>query len=125
MANEVTLNVSWRVAKSNYNSGSLRFPTTQMDQTTAGGGGPGYQSIGTTYEAIAFGDIAPGLVAAYNLDATNYVELGIVQAATFYPLIKLFPGGDYPTIFHLAAGVTLYAKANTASCNISIQGWNA
>lgn len=125
MANEITINVNYRVAKSNFDSGTRRNKTTQSDQTTAGGGGPGYQTIGTTHEAVAFGDIAPGLVFAQNLDATNYVELGVVVSATFYPLVKLSAGAKFPTLFQLASGVTLYAKANTASCNIHIEGYNA
>ena len=125
MAGEITATIQYRIAKSLYDSGLLRLPMTTFDQTTAGGGGPGYQTIGTTAENIAFGDIAPGLVVAYNLDATNYVELGYDQAATFVAAHLLKANRGSFAVFWVPAGKTLQGKANTASCNIMITGWNA
>ena len=91
--------------------------------TGNGGGNPGLQNIGTTYEAISFGDITPGLVFAKNLDDTNYVELGLDVSLTFYPLIKLEPGDE--CVFRLAGSVSLYGKANTAAVDCQIVGLSA
>jgi hypothetical protein len=75
------------------------------------------QNIGTTYEQIVIpAEIATAGYAFFrNLDATNYVEIGVVVAATFYPLLKLKPGEV--AVCRLAT-TTFYAKANTAAVNL-------
>lgn len=77
------------------------------------------QNIGTTYEQIVIpAEIATAGCAFFrNLDATNYVEVGVVVAATFYPLLKLKPGEV--AVCRLAT-TTFYAKANTAAVNLEI-----
>lgn len=74
----------------------------------------GIASIGTTHEAIAMGDVATAGWARFeNLDATNYLEIGIVVAATFYPVVKL-KATEF-CIFPLGTNAP-YAKSNTAAC---------
>lgn len=56
---------------------------------------------------------SPGLVFIKNLDSTNYVEVG---GANDTDTIKLTP--TYPWAVFPLKGTTLYAKANTAACNV-------
>ena len=74
----------------------------------------GIISVGTTHEALPMGDVASaGVARLENVDATNYIEVGVVVSGTFYPLLKLKAGECYPTRFAPAA--TIYVKANTAA----------
>ena len=52
------------------------------------------QSIGAlAHEALDLGSVAtPGFAVFQNLDAMNYVEIGIDVGATFYPFLKLKAG---------------------------------
>ena len=70
------------------------------------------QSIGTAEEDIVYcADIAtPGYVLIINLDATNYVEIGITTGV--YP-IKL-KAGEFALYRHNSTAFK--AKANTAAC---------
>jgi hypothetical protein len=87
--------------------------TVDMAGTTGTGG---IQSIGTTYEALSMGDTGTAGYAYFrNTDATNYVELGVVVAATFYPFAKLKAGEA--GVFRLGTN-TPYALANTASISL-------
>jgi hypothetical protein len=72
------------------------------------------QGIGTSEEELAQGaDLGtPGYVFIKNLDATNYVEVG---STTGVYDIKL-KAGEIAVYRHNSA--TLYAKANTAACNV-------
>lgn len=94
-------------------SASGSITTTGADRQT------NIQNIGTTYEAIvedaSIG--TPGMAIFRNLDPTNYVEIGLEVAATFYPFLKLKPG-DPPAIFRISG--TLYARANTAAVDLDI-----
>lgn len=76
-------------------------------------------SIGTSEETAGptFGDIGTeGWVCIYNLDATNYVQVGF--ATTVYGM-RLY-GAGAPADFFIEPGATLYLKANTAACNVRI-----
>ena len=78
------------------------------------------RSIATTETSIALtGITTPKVAIIWNLDATNYVELG--TTTTDYP-IKLFPtGSGIPNVITLnASKTTLYLKANTAACKVRI-----
>jgi hypothetical protein len=73
------------------------------------------QSIGTSEEAIALGDVAtPGWFFCVNLDDTNYVELRPGSGAADFA--RLNPGEF--CVLRLAADVTLYAIANTAAVRV-------
>lgn len=59
-------------------------------------------------------DIAiPGLVVIKNLDATNYVEIGLTSSYA----IKL--KAKETCVFRASSGA-LFAQANTAACNIEV-----
>ena len=76
-------------------------------------------SIGTSEETAGpvFGDIGTeGWVCIYNLDATNYVQVGFSRPV--YGM-RLY-GGGAPADFFIEPGATLYLKANTAACNVRV-----
>ena len=64
------------------------------------------------YAALGIGDLAaPGVGIFQNLDDTNYVQVGIEVAATFYPFLTLLPGeADFVRV----ATSTLFAQSNLA-----------
>lgn len=69
------------------------------------------QEIGTSDESITKGEIGTlGWCLIYNLDSTNYVEIGLTASYT----IKLLPGEF--SLFPAAAA--LFGKANTAAVQI-------
>lgn len=115
MANEIS--VTNRLAITN---GNLKFDFTPgaktFDQTAQGGPTPGTKSIGTSEESEAFAELSTlGWVAMANLDDTNYVEWGF---ATGVYGGRLEAGES--AMFRLNPSTTLYLKADTAACNVSI-----
>lgn len=114
MANEITVSASLRVSKGNLFE-ELRKNGLQADMSGSLVE-KGVQPIGTSYEAVSIGDVGtPGHAAFVNLDDTNYVEIGVVVASMFYPLVKISPGGT--AVFELATG-TFYAQADTNTVNL-------
>lgn len=75
------------------------------------------QSIATTSTGTALA-IAAGVAAAggwawfRNIDATNYVTIGVQVSGTYYPLVRLNAGEA--AVFRLGV-ITPYAVANTAA----------
>jgi len=115
MANEGYFSINLRASKSGANvgqsvSGRLDMIGSNMTQTT--------QTIGTTAELVAFGDIsgAPQMLLIQNLDATNYIEIGGDSGLTVFKL--KIPAGKSNIVSLTSA--TLYAQANTAAVNILI-----
>ena len=79
------------------------------------------QDIGfAAHEALTIPADCAGIGAGIvkNLDPTNFIELGVDVSATFYPLIKLLPGMCLPVYFAIDA---VYAKADTASCQLLVK----
>ena len=83
------------------------------------------QSIGTSYEALAFGEVGntPGVFMLQNLDVTNYVEVSSDAGSTF--CIRLAPGSAT-----VGGGIALIpnnslsawgARANTAACIVTVR----
>jgi hypothetical protein len=111
MANEIT--VSLTLAVSNGKISERHQASFRADQATAAGPGPGYQVIGTTHEAIAVPDVAnKGFAFIKNLDDTNFVEIGIDNAGTFVPLLRLKAGEA--AVCRFSPTASIYARANTA-----------
>lgn len=116
MANEITANI--RVQLSNgtlikdFNPGRI-----QPNQTTKGAFDV-VKSVATTETTVALSTITtPRVCVLYNLDATNYVEVG--TTTTDYP-IRLYPA-SMPSVLELnTTKTTLYLKANTAACLVQI-----
>lgn len=114
MANEISVNATLAVRKGNLSetrSTSGSFTLNAANPAKAAG----IASIGfATHEAIAIGDVATAGWARFkNVDATNYVEIGLVVSATFYPFLKL-KAGEPAGPLRLGTN-TIYAKANTAA----------
>lgn len=113
MADELT--TRFQLTYANGNDSFNLTPITQQQDVAATPRVQGVQDIGTTEEAIALGDVASdgGAFYARNLDATNFVEIGLTGSY----VIKLKPGE-----FCFLSGVSdkdLYARANTAAVKLA------
>lgn len=76
-------------------------------------------SIGTTEETSgpAFGDVGTErLCVVYNLDSTNYVQVGFSTGVYGMRL----RASSVPAVFELEPNATLYLKANTAACKVRV-----
>jgi len=116
MANEITgsgsLSLVNGLLKTSQASGNVKI--TQNNASFEGG----TQSIGTTEEAITIGDlVTEGWAWLRNSDATNFLQIGLKPASVFYPLMDLYPS-EPPSMFRITPGVTLYAKSDTADCEL-------
>lgn len=117
MANEIKIMQSVRLAK-----GAMKHEFTPPQLSLTQTGTLVYDNtlnIGTAEETAgpAFGDIGTeGLCIVYNLDTTNYVQVGF--ATTVYGM--RLRGASAPAMFFLEPNATLYLKANTAACNVRI-----
>lgn len=102
MASEATIQSGLNIRKT---SGSLtqidyRSPATtfRVDVSGTKGPTPGALTIPTGGKTISLQELTtPGLVCIHNLDATNYIVVGIwdVGLNVFYPLIEVGPGESY------------------------------
>lgn len=115
MANEITVTTNLSAVKGNLSYS--RAYTARVTMATARKDGK-VQTIGTAYEALTpAADLTTnGWAIFINLDATNYVEIGVEVAAAFYPAVRLNAGES--ALFRAAQGVTLYARANTAAVDL-------
>ncbi len=117
MANEIKIMQSVRLAK-----GAMKHEFTPPQLSLTQTGTLVYDntlSIGTAEETAgpAFGDIGTeGLCIIYNLDTTNYVQVGFATGVYGMRL----RGASSPAMFFLEPNATLYLKANTAACNVRI-----
>ena len=116
MANEIRMDASLTIETTNlretYSPGSI-----SIDMASSKGDG-GVQEIGTASagEAINVVDVSVGgMFFARNIDATNYVEVGVQTGGTFYPFLKLLPG-EY-TVGRLGT-IAPFARANTANVDV-------
>lgn len=116
MANEITITANLSAVKGSL---SVRKDSTLRVTMAGTASMDNVQNIGTAYEQIVIpAEIATaGYAWVRNLDTTNYVEIGVVVAATFYPLMVLKAGEMSLVRF---ATTTFYAKANTAAVNLEI-----
>lgn len=116
MANEITITDSGAVVNGGYRDQLTFGGTYRVDQAAAGSAG-GIRTIGTSAENLVLTDIAtPGILYVKNLDATNFVEIGVDNTG-FVAMAKLEPG-DPPARFRIADSTTIQLKADTASCNV-------
>lgn len=115
MADELTMNFSLAYAKgeSRINIPSRQSLIDVASQVRASA----TQTIGTSAEAIAMGDVSSAGAAYFlNTDATNYVDIGVDVSSVFYGLIRLMPG-EMAFCPRLATNAP-YAKANTSNVNL-------
>lgn len=120
MANEIQVSATLTATK---NSFTISGSSTGYHDMAGNNLIEATQTIGTSYEALALGDIsgAPGYLYVKNMDATNYVELALDTGMT-EKFIKLLPG--QAAVFPPAVG-TIYAKANTAPCLCAVAACEA
>jgi hypothetical protein len=123
MANELTIATQIQVTNGDFKVPKLGSAQLRRDQVMAEGGGPGLVIISTAGEDIVLTDLTTvGYMWAKNLDPTNYVEVGIFEAATFRPFAELYPGDEM--IVRLSRTIpgtrTLRMKADTANCKVQI-----
>jgi hypothetical protein len=122
MANEITATCTLTCTK----SGQTTTGTVAKSITLSGTGQySNTQAIGTTAEQISFpGDLTTEGVSyfwAYNVDSTNYIEIGTGESGgnVTQKFAKLLAG--YPMLIPVyTGGPTYYAQANTAACNLRI-----
>lgn len=119
MADEITMTMSLTLANGNLDSMMIPARTLKITQNTAK---PvrvdGTQTVGTSAEALTITDLTtPGVCYLRNRDASNYVDVGVMDTAAppvYCPLIKLKAGEM--AMFRFAGSVTPYARANTSAC---------
>lgn len=111
MANEATIVGAMSFTKSGVSSSLLK----QVFETMTGSDFVhGYQTIGTSEEAIAIGDVtAGGWIMIINKDATNYIKVHKTGDVANY-IIRL-NAGEF-ALFR--AAVAPYATADTSACEI-------
>jgi len=116
MANEITANIRIQLAnadlKNEFNPGRIQINQTGQGMFNS------VRSIATTETSVSLtGITTPGLAIIYNLDQTNYCELGFETTKT---PIKL-RGNAVPNVIDLnSSTTTLYLKANTAATKVHI-----
>ncbi|WP_254513842.1 hypothetical protein [Anatilimnocola floriformis] len=114
MSNEITTLVRLNITNGVYTDAFSASPT--ITQNTLGANS-GIQTVGTSAEALAVGDVATlGLVCLLNTDATNFVQFGPDDSGTMKVVGRLKPGEAAQ--FRLEPGITLKLKADTASCKV-------
>lgn len=119
MANEIKVTASLSCTNGNFVFPKVGSTEQSITQTTLGGGGPGYLSIGTSEEDITFTDVGtPGWVWMKNLDSTNFITYGPKSAGAMVAFGKLKAGEA--VVFRLAGSVTVRMAADTAACKLQI-----
>ena len=117
MSNEITVTAMLSVLNGNHDE-RFAHANLRFDQTTQGAYSA-IQSVGTSEENIAVGDVAAGrFVAMRNLDATNYVSWGQDHSSTMRKIGRLRAGSV--ALFELEPGETIRAQANTAACRVKV-----
>ena len=114
MAGELALTFNATYTKSPLTAEALYSPSAIMRDVAGLAFAKDVVSVATAETAIPHAGVATiGFVVAKNLDATNFVTVGCETG--HLTTAKLLPG-DF-CIFRAAANA-LYAKADTAACNV-------
>ena len=61
-----------------------------------------------------------GRMEVYNLDTTNYVDIGPDSAGSMVPFARAKPNGE-PASLRLVPGITIKAQANGADCRVAVR----
>lgn len=119
MANEIKVSASLSCTNGNFILPTIGSAQQSITQTTLGGGGPGYLSIGTSEEVVTFTDVSTlGWVFIKNLDSTNFVTFGPESGGAMVAVGKLKAGEA--CVFRFQTGITFRMKADTAACKVQI-----
>ena len=87
-----------------------------------------FLDIGTSNENISFGDISPGFLVMYNLDATNFVSWGFDAShkdGRLRPKATTDDEAGMPAFLYLANSANLHMQADTAACKVKIVAYQA
>lgn len=118
MANEITISLATQVVNGFFRD-MFQPGTIQVDQAAIGKGGY-VQTIGTTEEAVSFGDVTTnGYMILRNLDTDNYVTYGPESAGAMVVFGKLKAGEI--AILRVAPTVVMRAKADTAPVQLDVR----
>jgi hypothetical protein len=124
MADEISFSAKLTVTSGNLSetSGGVSDTFDLADTSPAATGG--IAAIGfAAHEALAMGDVSTAGWAYFkNLDATNFVTIGVDVSSTFYPFLKL-KAGEY-CICPLGTSAP-YAKADTAAVQLQFRIYDA
>ena len=112
MADEITVTLRFGVTNGNYSPGDIAINNAKFDQAAAGAD-ERIQNIGTSEETLGETLSTEGWLFMRNLDDTNYIQWGV--ATTDYA--GRLEAGEF-AIFRAEPGITVYAKANTAACDL-------
>ena len=116
MANEITISAALSIARTGLTLSASS--SSSIDQ--AGDANSGFvQTIGTSTEQITMLDVVtPGYYYLRNDDATNFILIGLATPVTAPDaFITLAPGkcAVFPS-----RQTVIYAKADTAPCNLQV-----
>lgn len=147
MANEARVQSSLSIRKSSGTITQIDYqsrPTAFLATVTGTKGPvPGAITVTTAGTNVSLDELdLPGLCRIANLDASNYVTVGIYdpELDRFYPLADVLPGEFYllrlsrhlGTEYDNATGTgtsaftnRLRIRANTASCNVLVEAFEA
>lgn len=120
---DISISVSFNVLKGTLRDAIQRGLSVSF-VASAPTAAAGIASIGfAAHEALPMQDVTTGGWAFFeNLDATNYVQVGVDVAAAFVPFLKLSPGES--VICKLATNAP-YAKSNTAATQLNYKIYQA
>lgn len=139
MAGELRLGISVQLIKGNTRY-TPQFPQYAIDITTEGGQTPGQLNVPTTGIDVNLSVlVSPYFCVMRNLDASNYVEVGVHDGSLFHPLQELPPGGK-PVPFFLSRNLgveedvpgtgtsavvnTLMLRAVGGTCKVIVEAFN-
>lgn len=119
MANEIKVTASLSCTNGNFILPTIGSAQQSITQSTLGGGGPGYLSIGTSEEAVTFTDVSSlGWCYIRNLDGTNFVTFGPESGGAMVTVGKLKAGEA--CVLRFQPGITFRMKADTAAVKVQI-----
>jgi hypothetical protein len=120
MANEISANVSLHASEGYL---VVNISESFYDDLTIAGMGGAVQKIGTSEEAISFGDVAyPGWCVLKNVDATNYIDIG-PDSTGMVNALRLYPGKAM--MLYMYPSASWKAKANTAEARLWVRCFEA
>lgn len=138
MSNEARVRGSLTIRKNNIDYTSK--PTSFLaDVAVAIGPTPGAIAVSTAGVDVDLSQLTtPGLAVLHNLGTSGYVEVGVWDGVSYYPLLELLPGEVYPVRLSRNLGQeygtgtgttglavnTLRLKANGAACVVVVEAFN-
>ncbi len=117
MADEISIGLRFSVTQGYF---KRTIDTDFNDDFPITGVGGGIQKIGTTPEALVFGDVTyEGWLYLENLDSDNTIDWGPSSGATWLACGKIPPG--MAVLIYVKPGVTFKAAARSAESRLYVQ----